>query len=234
MESVVAHETTAQRVVQGLAKIGLVIRQHAWRKAGGRNLTPTQAQVLSVLNAAPSAPGLTEVADALAITPATASDSVRVLVDKGLVRKERSNADRRAVRLKLTASGRSEARRLAGWPELLTGVIDELDGHERALFLRALVKMIRGLQERRAIPVQRMCVDCQFFAPNVYDDTRNPHHCHYVNKAFSDGQLRLDCPDHTLVDPGSKRKLYELFVQGRPVAKTRGRDSTLKRGVATQ
>lgn len=225
-----ADETTAQRVAQGLAKIGLVIRQNAWREAGERKLTPTQAQVLNVLNAAPSAPGLTEVADALAITPATASDSVRVLVDKGLVHKERSSADRRAVRLKLTAGGRSEAHRLAGWPELLTRVIDELNDHERALFLRTLVKMIRGLQERRAIPVQRMCVDCRFFSPNVYDDTRNPHHCHYVNMAFGDGQLRLECPDHKLVEPAGKQELYELFVQGRPAARKRGQVSVLKKG----
>lgn len=225
-------EIAAQRIAQGLAKISLALRHSAWQQAGGRNLTPTQAQILNTLSAATAPLGLTAVADALAITPATVCDSVRVLVDKGLVRKRRSRSDRRAVRLHLTARGRAEARRLAGWPELLMQVIDDLDAPERALFLRALVKMIRNLQERRAIGVQRMCVDCRFFAPHVYDDPRKPHHCHYVNEPFGDGELRIDCPDHQLVAPASRLKLYKLFVQGRPAAATRGQYANPKKGAS--
>lgn len=227
-----AEQSTAARIAHGLAKIGLVIRHSAWREAGGRNLTPTQAQILNVLCAAVSPPGVTEIAEALAITAATASDSVRVLVEKGLVRKQRSSADGRAVRLRLTARGRSEARRLAGWPELLMQALDELDEHEHALLLRTLVKMIRNLQERHAIPTQRMCVDCQFFAPNVHDDPGKPHHCHYVNGAFGDGELRLDCPDHRLIELGRRQELYELFVQGRPAAEKCGQVPTFKKGAS--
>lgn len=227
-----AEEMTARRIAQGLAKVGLVIRQNAWREAGGRNLTPTQGQILNVLSTATSPPGVTEVADALGITPATASDSVRVLVEKGLVRKQGSRTDGRAVQLQLTARGRSEARRVADWPELLAGAVDELDQHEKAMFLRALIKMVRGLQERHAIPVQRMCVDCQFFAPNVYDDLGKPHHCHYVNEPFGDGELRLECPDHKLIPLESRQKVYELFVQGRPAARKRGQVPTFKKGAS--
>lgn len=228
-----AEQTTAVRIAQGLAKIGLVLRQNAWQEAGGRNLTPTQAQILNVLGTAASPLGVTAVAEALAITAATASDSVRVLVAKGLVRKRRSSSDGRAVRLQLTARGRSEAHRLAGWPELLMQAIDDLEEHEHALFLRTLVKMIRNLQERHAIPVQRMCVDCRFFAPNVYDDPDKPHHCHYVDGPFGDGELRLDCPDHKLIPLESRQKVYALFVQGQPAATKRGQVPTFRKGAST-
>jgi hypothetical protein len=57
------------------------------------------------------------------------------------------------------------------------------------------VKIIRGLQEAGDIPVQRMCVTCRYFRPNVHDDRDRPHHCAFVDAAFGDPQLRLDCTE---------------------------------------
>lgn len=218
-------ESTAERVAQGLAKIGLVMRQNAWREAGPRNLTPTQVQVLCALQARGQAPGLGEIADALAVTPATASEAVRALVDKGLVEKKRSDADGRAILLRLTRRGRAEARRLADWPDFLTQTIDELDDSEKAGFLRSLVKMIRGLQERKAIPVQRMCVECRFFDPYKYDDADRPHHCHFVDAPFGDADLLLECPDQEPVESAARQQLWQVFINGRPAAGKRGPES---------
>jgi len=62
--------------------------------------------------------------------------------------------------------------------------------------LRALTRVIRALQEARAIPVQRICVTCRHFRPHVHDDATAPHHCAFVDAAFGDAGLRLDCTDH--------------------------------------
>ena len=53
-----------------------------------------------------------------------------------------------------------------------------------------------ALQEARAIPVQRMCLTCRHFRPHVHDDPARPHHCAFVDAAFGDAALRLDCADH--------------------------------------
>ncbi len=204
-----------QRIAQGLARIGIAQRQQAWAAGSERNLTPTQAQMLSQLASAGPL-RLKELAAQLAITPATASDSVRVLVEKKLVSKKAAATDRRAVELGLTAAGRREAKRVAQWPDFLVQAIDVLSMEDRAAFLRGLVKMIATLQERGEIPVTRMCSSCKFFRPHVYRDVNQPHHCDFVDAPFGDGGLQTDCPDHDAAPEARRRELLQVFVNGQP------------------
>jgi hypothetical protein len=41
-----------------------------------------------------------------------------------------------------------------------------------------------------------MCVFCTYFRPNVHKSATAPHHCAYIDKAFGDAELRVDCPDY--------------------------------------
>jgi len=209
----------AERIGQGLSKLALAMRHDAWRTAGPRGLTPTQAQILVDLALRMDSPGINDMADALAVTAATASDAVATLVEKGLVRKTKQG---RSVALDLTDAGRRLADELAGWPTFLTQTIDALDDNERAVMLRSLMKMIRALQEQGRIPVQRMCVECRFFQPHAYHDSQRPHHCHFVDAPFGDAELLLHCPDQQPVETERREPLYQLFVHGQPAADESG------------
>lgn len=202
-----------QRVVTGLAKIGLATRHRAWSEAEGRGLTPTQGQILALLRLRPeTGMRLSEVAATLAVTAPTASVAVRTLVDKGLVRKARAPDDARAVAITLTEAGRREAERAAGWSDFLLSAVDALTPAEQAVFLRGLVKMIRTLQERGEIPVSRMCVDCRFFRPNVHADPDRPHHCAFVDAPFGDRHLRLECADQQPAPLQQAASAWESFT----------------------
>ncbi|MGD9539207.1 MAG: MarR family winged helix-turn-helix transcriptional regulator [Alphaproteobacteria bacterium] len=188
-------QPVAQRIGTGLAKIGIAMKSRAWRGAGPERLTPTQGQALTVLRAAVRGLRLDEVASALGVTAPTASDAVAVLVAKGLVSRNRSPDDRRAIALSLTPAGTALADRVAAWPDFLLRALDVLDAAEQTAFLRSLVKIIRGLQEAGDIPIQRMCVSCTYFRPNAHDDRDRPHHCAFVDAPFGDHHLRLDCAE---------------------------------------
>jgi DNA-binding MarR family transcriptional regulator len=140
---------------------------------------------------------LTQVAEELGISAPTASDSVRALVDKGLVRKARSRDDARAVALELTTAGRSEAECAASFSDFLLAAIDVLSPCEQEAFLVALIKMIGALVERGQIPTQRMCVSCRHFRPNEHPDREPPHHCALVDAPLGRRYLRLDCPEYS-------------------------------------
>ena len=184
-----------KRVTIGLAKIGIALKQQAWAEAGGRGLTPTQGQVLALLRANPDGLRLGALAEQLGVTAATTSDSVTALQRKGLVTKESMAGDGRGVIVLLTPTGTREAAAAAAWPDFLLEAVGELSTVEQATFLRALVSMIRTLQEKGRIPVARMCVSCRFFRPYQHDNPARPHHCAFVDAPFGDGELRLDCPD---------------------------------------
>jgi DNA-binding MarR family transcriptional regulator len=194
-DSLPLDEPLDRRVTTGLAKIGIALKQQAWAEAGGRGLTPTQGQILALLRANPGGLRLRALAEQLGITAATASDSVTALHRKSLVTKEPTTGDGRGVVVLLTPTGIREAAAAATWPDFLLEAVGELSAAEQATFLRALVAMIRTLQEKGRIPVARMCVSCRFFRPFQHDDPARPHHCAFVDAPFGDGELRLDCPD---------------------------------------
>ncbi|HEY0919233.1 MarR family winged helix-turn-helix transcriptional regulator [Devosia sp.] len=183
------------QIATALSKIGMVLRSEQWQQAEANSLTPTQAQILVHL-AARGPARLTEVAREIAVTQPTASDAVAALVRKRHVEKCRDPGDGRAVLLQATAPGRRAAQALAVWPDALLGAIDVLEPAEQAAFLKGLSKMIRALQQRGAIPVQRMCLSCRHFRPYAHADAAQPHHCTFVDAAFGDADLRLDCGDH--------------------------------------
>lgn len=201
-----------RRVGAGLAKLALVMRHEAWSQGRERGLTPTQAQVLALLQAR-GALRLSAVADELAVRAPTASAAVAALERKDLLRREPAGDDRRARAIRLTARGAEEAGRLSEWPDVLQAAVDDLPESEQAALLRLLTRTIRGLQERGAIPVQRMCASCRYFRPHAHDDPETPHHCAYVDAPFGDRHLRLDCPEHDTAGPDLAHSNWQRFTR---------------------
>lgn len=211
----ISNDPVDQRLVAGLCKICLAIRSNAWQGAKQLGLTPTQGQILTLLQDKNGEPArLTEVAEGLAITPATASDTVSALVEKQLVKKTKAPDDARAIAIALTEKGEREAINATSWPDFLLNATQDLSLTEQENVLRGLIKIVRSLQENGDIPAMRMCVTCRFFHPNVYDDSDRPHHCAFVDAPFGDRHLRLDCPEQELADSDTRQRTWNAFTQG--------------------
>jgi len=202
------------RVMTALSKIGIALRSRAWKDAGPRGLTPTQAQILVTLGRTPErGRRLGDIADALAVSAPTVSDAVTTLEQKSLIVKNPAPDDARALAISLTSEGEAQAREVSEWPDLLLSTVDVLDAGERAVLLRALVKIVRELQERGEISTSRMCATCRFFQPRVYDDSRRPHHCAFVDAPFGDQNLRLECAEHEPAPPDLAAENWARFTE---------------------
>jgi DNA-binding MarR family transcriptional regulator len=204
-------EPLPRRVQAGLSKIAMVMRHEAWAQDGARGLTPTQAQVLALLQAR-GAMRLSAIADELAVKQPTASDAVTALTRKGLVEKQSVPDDGRARSIRLTEAGAAVAAGRTDWPDLLRTVVADLPEAEQAALLKTLTRMIRSLQQQGAIPVQRMCVNCRYFRPNAHAEAHTPHHCAYVDAPFGDRHLRLDCPEHAEADAALASANWRRFT----------------------
>jgi DNA-binding MarR family transcriptional regulator len=203
---------TDETILIGLAKVGMVLMSQSWHDAYQHGLTPTQGQVLTLLlNDGQLGLRLSEVAKPLGITAAAASDAVTALVDKGLAQKVRSPQDGRAIVITLTETGIQVAQHTAGWADFLLGAVDELLPDEQAVLLRGLSKLIRRLQEHEHLSA-RMCVTCRFFQPNRHMNQTAPHHCAFVDVAFGDRQLRLDCHDHAPAKLETAQENWQQFI----------------------
>lgn len=182
------------KLLTGLAKISLAFRAEEQKQSFEVRLSPTQAKALLLVEDGIQSPS--EISKRIGVSRASLSDSLTALQDKGLLKKRRSPEDSRATILELTAKGRRRSDGLADWPTALQESLDDLNTEEKQILLRVLSKIIANLQDQGSVSVPRMCANCRFFRPNAHAGSKKPHHCDYINSAFSDGELRLDCPEH--------------------------------------
>lgn len=203
-------DDSSTQIASALSRLSLFLRSAGWQAAHARGLTPTQAEILAHLaRRGPSRPGA--LAAALGVTPATLSDAAAALVAKGLAVRDRDPADARAVHLRPTQPGKAAAEALSGPPEALDAALHGLAPAEAGALMRSLTGIIRALQEARAIPVQRMCATCRHFRPHVHADATRPHHCAFVDAAFGDAGLRVDCGDHEEAEGRERARLWARF-----------------------
>ena len=183
-----------RQIVTAFQRLTVFWRASQWQVSKEIGLNPTQGEVLTRVDAQPVRAA--DLASMLGISQASLSDTVSALVKKGLVDRSPDPDDGRARQVAVTDKGHALAMQMPEAPEALQAAILDLSEAERGALLRSLMLIIRSLQQARAIPVQRMCVTCSYFRPHVHGDVAQPHHCAFVDAAFGDAALRLDCADH--------------------------------------
>ena len=201
------------RLREGLSRLALVLRADDWNRARHVGLTPTQLAILEMLEARA---GLTvkEIASHLGVSQPTATDSIAALERKTAAVRRTGEADRRSTIVVATPAGigmLQASRAIDGETGRAAGT---LASDEQEALLVTLVRLITSLQEQQAIPIQRMCASCRYFAPFAHDDQAKPHHCRFVDAAFGQRELRIDCRDHDTADPASRAATWEAYQAG--------------------
>ncbi|NNU44647.1 MarR family winged helix-turn-helix transcriptional regulator [Ramlibacter montanisoli] len=128
----------AARVLRRFRLVFNAVKTHFRAVETKAGISGAQLWALSVVQAQPGI-GVGELARAMDIHQSTASNLLRVLVDKGLLVSDRGGEDRRAVQLKATARG---LRVLAKAPGPFSGVLPEALGR---LDKRTLTRLDRDL-----------------------------------------------------------------------------------------
>lgn len=202
------------RIREGLSRVAMAMRADDWSRAKTSGLNPTQLAILELLEGRKDGLGVKEIAANLGVSQPTATDSIAALERKGFVEKRSAGADKRGVNVGITPEGLSTLQ--AGNKSKSSGEqsVDALAEYEQEDLLITLVKMITHLQEIDAIPIQRMCASCRYFAPFAHSDAAKPHHCNFVDAAFGQRDIRIDCREHETADPSLRAATWNVFTQG--------------------
>lgn len=200
-----------RRLATGLGKLAQAIRHHERSQALASGLSATQAQILALVSqeGAKTPSSLSQV---LGVALPTISDSVGALVAKNLVQRKPAPGRGRTTLLTLTRTGQIVARQALRWPDFLAPAIGTLPDAQQVNLLSTLMLLIRALQESGRIPVQRMCLTCTFFRPNVHEGAR-PHHCAFVDAPMAATHLRLACEEHEVASEQAQATQWEQFLR---------------------
>lgn len=202
------------RIREGLSRLAMAMRTDDWNRAKTSGLNPTQLAILELLGGREDGLGVKEIAANLGVAQPTATDSIAALERKGLVAKQSAAIDKRSVNVGITPRGMLVLEAGRSQHGVAEQTVDALADHEQEDLLITLVKMIRHLQEIDAIPIQRMCANCRYFAPFAHSDAAQPHHCNFVDAAFGQRDIRIDCREHEAADPASRAATWDAFQQG--------------------
>ena len=205
-------EQATGRVTHGLLRLSTAMRSQAWEWAEGAGLTPTQGEILVLLMQRRGPMRLGEIARETALTAATTSDAVSTLEGKGLVEKRRALDDGRALAVRLTARGKTAAKKALVWPEFLSKAVGTLKVDEQSQLYRSLLKTIRQLEVVQQIPPHRMCLSCAHLEASK-NPKKTPHHCTLLNIDMADTDLRLDCSVYEEGDLAKQKKNWKIFAQ---------------------
>ncbi|MGB6699445.1 MAG: MarR family winged helix-turn-helix transcriptional regulator [Methylocella sp.] len=200
--------------MDGLERFASAMRAEVRRSVASRGLNPAQDAILRLLLARPAGLRVRVLTGYLGVRQPTVTGSVIVLERKGLVRRQADPADARATIVKVTPE--ALAQPATAVPLLAAAALADLSEAEQASLLKTLIKLIRSLQLRHAIPPQRLCVTCKYFRPNVHPEAAEPHHCAFVDAPFGNRALRLDCAEHEQSGAPEMARNWNAFVTHRP------------------
>ncbi len=168
------------RISQGINKL---IRE----KAKEHEVSSTQIQTVIFLSGAhPRNKNVTSITSRLQIAQPTASRVVGSLVEKGLVQRERSEKDRRKVKLELTEKGESIAESINEISQVLQDSVQGLPEERRREFSQDLLEIAGGMQSQGHLSTALTCQYCRFFDRNGGETEERPHHCKLTGEDMSE------------------------------------------------
>jgi len=184
------------QVTVALERISEAFRVMLWQEGRQNGLSPVQMQTLIFILHHPAAQAtVSYLAAEFNMTSATVSDSVRVLVGKGLLERRSIASDARSHVLALTDKGRETAEKAAHFANALTESVLQLPNATVAALQSGLVELIGHLNSKGIVSVQRMCLNCRFHGTGG----QTGHYCHLLGKELALRDLRIDCPEHEAV-----------------------------------
>ncbi|KOS04831.1 hypothetical protein AM493_01305 [Flavobacterium akiainvivens] len=183
---------TDRQILFSLERISEAFRVLLWEQSKDTGLSPIQIQLLIfIASHGPEKCRITYLAEEFNLTKATVSDSVKVLVAKGYLLKTADTSDSRSFSLALTPSGRETAQQVSGFNTVISNLMAQFSADEKNNFYSVLHSLIRGLNAKGIISVQRNCVSCRF-----YRNSGSEHFCTLLQSPLMAHELRTDCTEH--------------------------------------
>ncbi|OQP64869.1 hypothetical protein A3860_19140 [Niastella vici] len=182
------------KIVAALEKISEVFRVLLWTEAKEHKLSPIQMQLLIFIkyHNNDKQRRIASMAREFNLTKATISDSIKVLEQKGLIKRSDDAFDSRSFNFSLTDQGMKLTGMIENFTLPLDGAIATLSPQQKDQFLVSVLDLIYRMNQNGIISTQRMCYNCYYYN----GDRQQSHHCNLMQKALAIDELRIECPEH--------------------------------------
>jgi len=182
------------KIVVALERISEAFRVLLWNESKVNSLSPIQIQILIFLlfHSAEKCK-VSYLAQEFNMTKPTISDSLKVLLQKKLIKKSEDPSDTRSFSVLLTPEGKALAQRSSSFASMIERPIAGLKEGQKEIVLSSLLKLIYDLNKAGVITLQRMCFTCA-----NYKVEKGNHYCTLLETKLTEKEIRIDCREHEL------------------------------------
>lgn len=205
-----------EQAAAGLDQLASLVRAQSWRTDATPSLPPTQAAVVRMLAGVSESLRGGQIAERLGVSAASLSDSLKTLEAKGWIRRVPDPQDGRASRVRLSAKGRSLAQRLNHPERGMSALLQDLDDTDVGQLLRITQLLVAQAQQQGLATGLRTCLGCRFFQPYASGDAQRPHVCGFLQQAFGDPDLRVQCAEQEAAEETQMADNQIRFRQRNP------------------
>lgn len=187
------HQETnlSNKIVAGLERISEAFKVLLWEKAKLLGLSPIQIQILIFINYHKvEFCNVSHLAKEFNVTKPTISDAVKVLVNKGFIKKVYSTSDSRSYAIQLSDSGKAIVSETENFAHPLKKQLNGIENEDLDSTFKTLSKFIYKLNQIGVLTVQRTCYACKFYQKND-----NQHFCNLLEKELQNSEIRIDCEE---------------------------------------
>ncbi len=189
-------------IVTAFERVSQVFRALLWESGKRKKLSPIQIQFLLYISAHPRKfSSVSELARTFHLTPATVSDAIKSMEQKGIVQKIISRRDGRKFPISLTREGFSVARQLSDCYKPVVDLVHDFPIERRKAVMIFLLRLLESFQAHHLLDEIKTCLSCTHFHGEL--DSIQPHQqpfCRLRNVSLSVSELRLNCPNFILRD----------------------------------
>ncbi|KFF18718.1 MarR family winged helix-turn-helix transcriptional regulator [Chryseobacterium sp. JM1] len=183
------------KIVVALERLSEAFRVLLWNESKLNALSPIQIQILIFLLFQPTEKcRISYLAKEFNMSKPTISDSVKSLLQKGLIDKKSDLLDSRSYTLSLTDSGRITALKSADFTRSIENPVSSLNLQQKEIMLDGLLKIIQGLNTTGILTVQRMCFTCSHY--RISDEG---HYCKLLQMSLAYKEIRINCAEHAAI-----------------------------------
>lgn len=189
------NQKVESKIVVALERISVSFRVLLWNESKENALSPIQIQILIfLLFHSDKMCKVSYLAQEFNMTKATISDSVKLLLQKGLIKKYDDPVDTRSYVIGFTNTGKQIAEKSANFAFAIEKPLASMSSEQKEGMLSGLLKLIYELNRVGIITIQRMCFTCI-----NYQHTNGQHYCKLLQSKLQNTDLRIDCAEHELL-----------------------------------
>lgn len=181
------------KIAEFLDRYCRIFKMMQWETAKKFKLSPLQSQFLIYLKEYPKEFCTTlNLSKEFGISPPTASDSIKALEKKGLIRKEKNPEDKRNYYLFLTEKGLNLLEDLKKWDRNFHNSLKLLSNEEKNKLQELLFKLLLNLQSTGLVLQLKACITCKSFMVKSKNKDKE-YYCSLTRKKLKPSNIKFNC-----------------------------------------